>query len=189
VTSANKCIEGVPGFAVVLARRAALLATRGWARSLSLDLLAQLEGLEQGGQFRFTPPTHAVLAFRQALIELEEEGSVAGRAARYRRNCAILIDGYAALGFDPLLSKQDRSYIITSFRYPQHPNFRFEEFYTQLSALGFVIYPGKLTHADCFRIGHIGRLGPADMYGLIEATRCVLGDMGIEPGQSAAITA
>jgi 2-aminoethylphosphonate-pyruvate transaminase len=179
VSSANKCIEGVPGFAVIVARRAALLAARGWARSLSLDLLAQLEGLERTGQFRFTPPTHTIAAFHQALIELEEEGGAAGRAARYRRNYAAALAGFTELGFEPLLAQQDQGYIITSFRYPPHPNFDFETFYQQLSARGCVIYPGKLSHADCFRIGHIGRIDEADVWTLVAAARSVLRQMGV----------
>ncbi|MFN8468088.1 MAG: 2-aminoethylphosphonate--pyruvate transaminase [Caldilineaceae bacterium] len=180
ISSANKCIEGVPGFAIVLARSDTLFATRGWARSLSLDLLAQWEGLERNGQFRFTPPTHAILAFRQALIELEAEGGVMGRAARYRRNYEVAVEGFAQLGFATLLAPEDQGYIITSFRYPQHPNFHFEEFYRRLSRRGCVIYPGKLTNADCFRIGHIGRLDEYDVYTLLDATRSVLQEMGIE---------
>jgi 2-aminoethylphosphonate-pyruvate transaminase len=184
VSSANKCIEGVPGFAIVLARRDALLATRGWARSLSLDLLAQLEGLERNGQFRFTPPTHAILAFRQALLELQAEGGTAGRAARYRRNYEAAVQGFSQLGFETLLAPEDQGYIITSFRYPRHHNFDFEEFYRRLSQRGCVIYPGKLTHADCFRIGHIGRIDISDVYALIDATRSTLREMGVELKES-----
>jgi 2-aminoethylphosphonate-pyruvate transaminase len=180
VTSANKCIEGVPGFAVVLARRAALLATRGWARSLSLDLLAQLDTLDRTGQFRFTPPTHALAAFYQALCELQGEGGAAGRAARYRRNYAATLEGFTALGFEPLLAPAHQGYIITAFRYPQHPNFDFDLFYQRLSARGFVIYPGKLSHADCFRIGHIGRIDESDVDALVAAAGSVLSSMGVE---------
>jgi 2-aminoethylphosphonate-pyruvate transaminase len=168
-TSANKCLEGVPGFAIILARRAALLATEGYARSLSLDLLAQWRGLERNGQFRFTPPTHTLLAHAQALRELAEEGGVAGRAARYRANHRVVMEGMKALGFRPYLDPRHQSYIITSFLYPDAPGFDFEAFYEQLSDRGFVIYPGKLTRAECFRIGNIGRLGEGDMHGLLEA--------------------
>jgi len=120
VSSANKCLEGIPGFAFVLARREALLATAGFARSVSLDLLAQWRGLEVDGQFRFTPPTHALLAFHQALRELEAEGGVEARAARYRTNFQILSEGMRELGFEEFLRPEDRGYIITSFRYPRH---------------------------------------------------------------------
>ncbi len=118
ISSANKCIEGVPGFSFVLARQAALCATEGYARNVSLDLLAQWRELEHNGQFRFTPPTHALLAFHQALLELEAEGGVARRAARYQANCMALVSGMRALGFKEHLAPEDQGYIITSFRYP-----------------------------------------------------------------------
>jgi len=180
VSSANKCIEGVPGFGFALARREALMQTEGNARSLSLDLLSQWEGLEQNGQFRFTPPTHALLAFHQALLELEAEGGVAGRAARYQANCETLIAGMRAMGFQEYLEPEDRGYIITSFRYPPHPNFDFDEFYRQLNDRGYVIYPGKVSQADCFRIGTIGRIFESDVNNLLAALREVVAEMGIE---------
>jgi 2-aminoethylphosphonate-pyruvate transaminase len=179
ISSANKCIEGVPGFAFVLARREALLAVEGRARTLSLDLLAQWQGLEKDGQFRFTPPTHALLAFAQALKELAEEGGVAGRGARYRTNHAALLQGMTALGFRPYLSPELQSFIITTFHYPADPKFVFEQFYQRLFLKGFVIYPGKLTRLDCFRIGNIGRLYPDDIRALLTAIHAVLKDMGI----------
>ena len=180
VSSANKCIEGVPGFGFTLARREALLQTEGNARSLSLDLLSQWKGLDQNGQFRFTPPTHALLAFRQALLELEAEGGVAGRAARYRANYETLIAGMQAIGFQEYLESEDRGYIITSFRYPPHPNFDFDEFYKRLNDRGYVIYPGKVSQADCFRIGSIGRIFESDVNDLLAALREVVPEMGIE---------
>jgi 2-aminoethylphosphonate-pyruvate transaminase len=121
VSSANKCIEGVPGFSFVIARRAALLACEGYARSLSLDLLGQLRGFEKNGQFRYTPPTHAILAFEQALNELEQEGGVAARGARYERNHRVLVEGMRRLGFRVYLDPNVQSYIITSFHYPAEP--------------------------------------------------------------------
>jgi len=180
VSSANKCIEGVPGFAFVLARREALLATEGLARTLSLDLLAQWKGLESSGQFRFTPPTHALLAFHQALKELEEEGGLGRRAARYRANSEILLQGMRELGFEEFLRPEDRAYIITSFRYPRHPKFNFETFYERLSEKGYVIYPGKVSKADCFRIGNIGHSFPDDIRHLLIAVQQTLNEMGIE---------
>ena len=180
VSSSNKCIEGVPGFSFVLARKENLLATRGFARTLSLDLLAQWEGLERDGQFRFTPPTHALLAFRQALRELEAEGGVAGRAERYQRNYALTIKGMRALGFQPYLEDSDRGYIISSFYYPTHSRFDFKDFYQRLSERGHIIYPGKLSQANCFRIGHIGRLGLSDIHALLAAVAETLDEMGVE---------
>jgi len=179
VSSANKCIEGVPGFGFVIARIAALEETRGWARSLSFDLNAQWQGLEGSGQFRFTPPTHALLAFHQALCELEHEGGPAGRAARYRQNHEILVAGMRALGFREYLAPGLQGYIITSFLYPESPGWSFGTFYEKLNARGYVIYPGKVSNADCFRIGNIGRVFPADLRDLLAAIRDVLLDMGV----------
>jgi 2-aminoethylphosphonate-pyruvate transaminase len=181
ISSANKCIEGVPGFGFVLARRSRLAEAEGRARTLSLDLHGQWAGFETDGQFRFTPPTHALLAFHQALVELESEGGVPGRAARYGANHAALMRGMAALGFQAYLASELQSHIITAFRYPEHPAFRFEDLYARLSRLGFVIYPGKLTAEACFRIGTIGRLFPPDIEALLAAMRRVLGEMGYSP--------
>lgn len=177
ISSANKCIEGVPGFAFVLARREALLKTAGGARTLSLDLLAQWQGLEKDGQFRFTPPTHALLAFDQALKELEAEGGVSGRGQRYAENHRVLLEGMKALGFRPYLSPEVQSYIITTFHYPTDSGFVFPEFYQRLFDKGFVIYPGKLTKLDCFRIGNIGRIGKNEILGLLAGIRDVLKEM------------
>jgi 2-aminoethylphosphonate-pyruvate transaminase len=179
VSSSNKCIEGVPGFSFVLARRSALEQINGYARSLSLNLLAQWRGLEADGQFRFTPPTHAMLAFRQALAELEAEGGVAGRAERYRHNHETLIAGMRKLGFLEYLRPEDQGYIITSFRYPDHPNFDFNRFYEILNTKGFVIYPGKVSDAACFRIGTIGRIFSGDVLALLAAIRETLTEMEV----------
>lgn len=180
VSSANKCVEGVPGFAFVLARREVLLATEGYARSLSLDLLEQWRGLEANGQFRFTPPTHVLLAFHQALLELEEEGGVEARAARYQSNYETLVDGMRAMGFKEYVRPEYQGYIITSFMYPDHPNFSFEEFYRRLNEKNYVIYPGKVSNANCFRIGNIGRIFKTDIRDALAAIRQTLGEMGVD---------
>ena len=180
ISSANKCIEGVPGFGFVLARRESLLAAKGRARTLSLDLHAQWAGLEADGQFRFTPPTHALLAFHQALDELEAEGGVEGRAARYRRNYEALSRGMSARGFEHYIAPEDRGYIITTYRYPED-GFLFEEFYSRLSELGFIIYPGKLSQEACFRIGTIGRLDVGDIEALLNAIDKVMKAIGPVP--------
>lgn len=179
VSSANKCIEGVPGFGFIIARREALLETEGWARSLSLNLLEQWKGLEGNGQFRFTPPTHVLLAFHQALLELEAEGGVEGRAARYYKNYKTLIEGMHELGFKEYLKPELQGYIITSFLYPNHPKWSFEEFYKRLNARDLVIYPGKVSNADCFRIGNIGRILEADVKGLLCGIREVMREMDL----------
>jgi 2-aminoethylphosphonate-pyruvate transaminase len=183
VSSANKCIQGVPGFSFAIVRRGALQECEGRARSLSLDLHAQWKGLESDGQFRFTPPTHAVLAFRQALSELEAEGGIAGRAARYAENHRALMQGMTRLGFEAYLAPELQSHIITSFRYPRHAAFEFSHFYGLLSERGFAIYPGKLSNADCFRIGTIGHIFPADIEALVDVIGDVLGEMGLNGRQ------
>jgi 2-aminoethylphosphonate-pyruvate transaminase len=180
VSSANKCVEGVPGFAFVLARREALQKTEGYARSVCLDLLAQWKGFEANGQFRFTPPTHTLLAFAQAIKELKDEGGVAGRAARYQRNHKTLCDGMRKMGFQEYLHPEDQGYIITSFLYPKHPNFNFEQFYERLNKKNVVIYPGKVSDADCFRIGTIGRIFESDVKALLEAIGKTLIEMKVD---------
>lgn len=180
VSSANKCIEGVPGFSLVIADRAQLLASDGAARSVSLDLLAQWKGLEDTGQFRFTPPTQAILAFRQALRELEDEGGTAGRASRYEGNHAALLRGMRRMGFREYVPAKSQSHIITTFLFPDDPNFEFEKFYQRLSDKGMVIYPGKLTEVDCFRIGNIGRIIESDIESLLTAIEATLLEMKVE---------
>jgi 2-aminoethylphosphonate-pyruvate transaminase len=179
VSSANKCIEGVPGFAFAICRREALLASEGMARTLSLDLLGQWKGLERDGQFRFTPPTHALLAFEQALVEMEAEGGVEGRVRRYRENHDALQKGMAQMGFIEYLPQSLQAPIITSYRYPTDPRFDFHAFYSRLSEQGFIIYPGKVSDADCFRIGTIGRLFPEDFAALLRAIHDVIAGMGL----------
>ena len=170
ISSANKCIQGVPGFGFVIARRAALMACAGRARSVSLDLHAQWQTMElQGGKWRFTSPTHTVLAFAQALRELDEEGGIAARHQRYSENQRTLVAGMAELGFAPLLPEEWQSPIITAFYSPAHPDYRFADFYQRLKGQGFVIYPGKVSQADCFRIGNIGDVTPVRVRALLAA--------------------
>ena len=169
VSSSNKCIQGVPGFGFVIARRSELLRCKGVSRSLSLDLYDQWETMEKGaGKWRFTSPTHVVRAFKQALTELEEEGGVEGRHKRYEENHRVLVEGMRSLGFRTLLPDELQSPIITSFLYPKD-GFDFNAYYTQLKAKGFVIYPGKISQADTFRIGNIGDVYPEDFKRLIAA--------------------
>ena len=156
VSSANKCIQGVPGFGFIIAKKDKLIATKGNARSLSLDIYAQWETMEKGGgKWRFTSPTHVVHAFYQAMKELNEEGGIVARSERYKQNHRTLVDGMRALGFKTLLPDASQGPIITSFLYPT-ADFDFHSFYDQLKAKGFVIYPGKISDADTFRIGNIG---------------------------------
>ena len=169
VSSANKCIQGVPGFGFVLAQRDELAKAEGNARSLSLDLYGQWRTMEDGrGKWRFTSPTHVVRAFAQAMSELEEEGGVAARFARYSENHRILVDGMHRLGFQTVLPRELHSPIITAFRDPGSDVYEFKRFYDLLKGKGFVIYPGKVTGIDSFRIGTIGHVFPADLERLID---------------------
>jgi len=177
--SANKCLEGVPGIGFAIVRRAALEAAKGNAPSLSLDLHDQWVNMEKTGQWRFTPPTHVMAALDQALSEHAAEGGVAGRGARYAANCRILRHGLRAMGFETLLPEALQAPIIVTVRMPADPRFDFETFYERLSQRGFVIYPGELTVADSFRIGCIGRLGEAEMRGVLDAIRDIVGEMGV----------
>jgi 2-aminoethylphosphonate-pyruvate transaminase len=177
--SANKCLEGVPGLGFVVCRREALVQSEGNATTLSLDLLDQRRNLEKTGQYRFTPPIHVIVAFHQALQEFLAEGGVAGRGGRYAENARILIGGMRSLGFKTLLPDALQAPIIATFRTPSHPNFVFQRFYDSLKERGYVIYPGKLTVADSFRIGCIGRLYPDQMRGALEAARETLAEMGV----------
>lgn len=171
VSSANKCIQGVPGFGFVIARKDKLAATKGNARSLSLDMYAQWESMEKGGgKWRFTSPTHVVHAFWQAMQELNEEGGIAARYERYKKNHRTLVEGMRALGYKTLLPDASQGPIITSFYYPS-ADFSFVSFYEKLKAKGFVIYPGKISDADTFRIGNIGDVYPEDMEALLLAIR------------------
>jgi len=183
--SSSKCLEGVPGMGFVIARKAALEACGGNAHSLSLDLHDQWMAMEKNAQWRFTPPIHVIVAFDRALKEHEAEGGVAGRGARYRRNCRILIDGMRGLGFQTLLSDAIQAPIIVTFHMPADPKFMFDIFYDKLRERGYVIYPGRLTVADSFRIGCIGRLGDAEMNGALDAVRAVMAEMGVKSGAPA----
>ncbi len=185
VASANKCLEGVPGLGFALIREAALAASKGNARSLSLDLHDQWVAMEGNGQWRFTPPTHVIAALDRALDEHAAEGGVAGRGRRYAENCRILVEGMRALGFETLLADRLQAPIIVTFRMPADPLFEFQGFYDRLAGRGYLIYPGKLTVAESFRIGCIGRLGRAQMRGAVEAVGAVLAEMGVADGRPA----
>jgi 2-aminoethylphosphonate-pyruvate transaminase len=179
IASANKCIEGVPGFAYVLCRWDLLKASKDRCHSLALDLYDQWHYMEKTGQFRYTPPTHALVAFYQALKEHEKEGGIAGRLARYVRNRDTLLAGMRRLGFHTLLAPEDAGPIIQTFLTPRDRKFDFQRFYDGLKARGFVIYPGKLTQRPSFRVGNIGQVDPKVMQALVEAVRDCLREMGV----------
>lgn len=179
VSSANKCIEGTPGFGFVLARRTLIAGCAGNSHSLSLDIHAQWATMEKTGQWRFTPPTHVVAAFMVALSAHEAEGGVAGRGARYAANRDALVAGMRGLGFETLLADRWLSPIIVTFFCPADPLFDFARFYDLMKARGFIIYPGKLTVVDSFRIGCIGQLDVNVMGQVVEAAQKTLAEMGV----------
>jgi 2-aminoethylphosphonate-pyruvate transaminase len=180
VSSANKCIEGVPGFAFVIATKAALAAAKGNSHSLSLDVHDQWVNMNKTGQWRFTPPTHTLAAFHEALLQHEEEGGVAGRFARYGRNRDVLISGMREMGFETLLADEWQAPIIVTFLCPADPAFAMDRFYDEIKNRGFVIYPGKLTEAETFRIGCIGQLDETVMRGVLDAIRGSVDAMGVK---------
>lgn len=170
VSSANKCIQGVPGFGIIIARKDKISKIKGFARSLSLDLYDQWITMEeQNGKWRFTSPTHVVRAFKQALSELKSEGGIEVRHRRYAINQRALVSGMRSLGFKTLLPDPCHSPIITTFLSPMNSFFEFKRFYILLKKKGFVIYPGKVTNNDCFRIGNIGDVSTEDINNLLIA--------------------
>jgi 2-aminoethylphosphonate-pyruvate transaminase len=180
VSSANKCIEGVPGFGFVIAQKSELEAAKGRCHSLSLDLHAQWVTMNKTGQWRFTPPTHVVAAFMEALRTHEAEGGVPARGARYANNRDVMVAGMRSLGFETLLKDRWLSPIIVTFFNPAHASFDFTRFYEAMKAKGFIIYPGKLTVVDSFRIGCIGRMDAGVMARVVQAARESLDEMGVD---------
>ena len=180
VSSANKCIEGVPGFGFVIARKSELETTKGNSHSLSLDVHAQWAAMVKTGQWRYTPPTHVVAAFLEALRIHAAEGGVAARGARYTRNRDVMVAGMRDLGFETLLKDRWLSPIIVTFFNPAHPNFEFARFYDLMKQRGFIIYPGKLTVVDSFRIGCIGRMDEHVMSRVVAAAGEALAEMGVD---------
>ncbi len=184
--SSNKCIEGIPGLGFVLARKSALDETKGNATTLVLDLYEQADAFAKTGQYRFTPPIHVIVSFHQALEEFFAEGGQPGRGKRYADNGRILTEGMQALGFKPLLPPNLQAPIIYTFHMPKTPDFAFQRFYDALKDRGYVIYPGKLTVANSFRVGCIGRIGASEMRGFLANVAEVLRDMGLTQQQLAA---
>ena len=176
LASSNKCLEGVPGLGFAIVERGVLEAAKGVSPSMSFDLVEQWRGFEANGQWRFTPPVQVVAALVEALRLLEAEGGPAARLARYRGNFDILADGMIARGFPLYLDRQVQAPIIATFRPPLQRRFMFDRFYNSLAARGFVIYPGKLTRGDSFRIGCIGALARQDFERLLAAIDDVLAD-------------
>lgn len=163
ISSANKCIQGVPGFSFIICKREELAKCEGQSVSLSLDLYDQWKGMEKDGKWRFTSPTHVVLAFAKALEELKEEGGICARNRRYSDNNKLLIQKMKELGFRSYIDAEHQSPIITTFFYPETADFSFEEMYSYIKERGYAIYPGKLTDANVFRIGNIGEIYKEDI--------------------------
>jgi 2-aminoethylphosphonate-pyruvate transaminase len=180
VSSANKCIEGVPGFGFVFAKLSALQTSKGNCHSLSLDVEAQWSAMEKSGQWRFTPPTHVVAAFLKALELHKAEGGVSGRGARYTNNRDVMVKGMRDLGFETLLDERWLSPIIVTFFCPEDPAFEFSKFYDLMKNEGYIIYPGKLTIVDSFRVGCIGRMDSHVMQGVVSAAQKALETMGVK---------
>lgn len=186
MASSNKCLEGVPGMGFALIRQSVLETCEGNAHSLALDLYDQWKAMEGNGQWRFTPPTHVIVAFGKAIEQFEEEGGVTARFARYSNNCKILVEGMGKLGFETLLPTSLQAPIIVTFKMPADPAFDFQVFYDKVKDRGFVLYPGKLTVAPSFRVGCIGHLDADDMNQALSVMSEVLAELGVENGASVA---
>ena len=179
VAASGKCLEGVPGMGFVFIRRAILDACAGRSQSLAMDLYDQYVYMEKTTQWRFTPPTHVVVALHEAIAQFEAEGGQPARLARYTRNYETLIHGMARLGFRPFLDPAIQAPIIVTFHAPDHPKYDFKTFYAAARARGFLLYPGKLTTVETFRVGCIGAIGPDEMEQAVHAVELALRDMGI----------
>src|SRR5580700_4275389 len=179
IAASGKCLEGVPGIGFVIVRRAALEQSGVNSSSLAMDLLDQWLYLQKTGQWRFTPPTHVVAALRTAIDQYHAQGGPAARLARYTENCAALVSGMRALGFKTFLPDALQAPIIVTFHSPPDPRFDFTEFYRRVRERAFILYPGKLTDVDTFRVGCIGAIGPSDLRAAVAAMRAVLSEMGV----------
>jgi 2-aminoethylphosphonate-pyruvate transaminase len=185
VAASGKCLEGVPGMGFVFLRSAIVDACAGNSQSLALDLHDQHVYMGKTGQWRFTPPTHVVAALAEAITQFEEEGGQPARLARYRDNCRTLVDGMAALGFEPFLRPEVQAPIIVTFHAPAHPAYEFRRLYAAAKARGFILYPGKLTQLETFRVGCIGAIGRTEMQQAVDAVADALREMGIPNGAPA----
>jgi 2-aminoethylphosphonate-pyruvate transaminase len=179
VAASGKCLEGAPGMGMVIIRRAVLERAQGNSHSLALDLHDQHAYMQKTGQWRFTPPTHVVAALRAAIDQFKDEGGQPARGARYAANCRTLIEGMEQLGFKVFLERKLQAPIIVTFHAPSDPNYTFAEFYQRVRAKGYVLYPGKLTKVETFRVGCIGAIDPNEMQNVVSAVARTLAEMGI----------
>lgn len=182
IAASGKCLEGVPGMGFVVVRRAVLEKSEGNCHSLSMDLYEQWTYMEKTTQWRFTPPTHVVAALDEAIAQYLEEGGLAARGARYARNCKALIDGLAALGLRSFLDASIQAPIIITFHAPDDANYDFKTFYQEVKKRGYILYPGKLTQVETFRVGCMGHFGDAGISGAVAAIAQTLKAMGIRQG-------
>ncbi|WP_035056787.1 2-aminoethylphosphonate--pyruvate transaminase [Andreprevotia chitinilytica] len=178
IASSNKCLEGVPGMGFVIARKTALLDCTGNSHSLAMDLHDQYQYMQKTGQWRFTPPTHVVAALRAALDQYLAEGGQPARLARYTANYRALVDGMQKLGLTLFLRPELQAPIIVTFHAPNHPDYDFKRFYEAVRARGFVLYPGKLTEVETFRVGCIGAIDGAEVGQAVAAVGDVLAELG-----------
>jgi len=185
VAASGKCLEGVPGMGFVFIREALLEGCAGNSHSLAMDLHDQQLYMEKTGQWRFTPPTHVVAALAEAMRQFAEEGGQPARLERYAANCAALVEGMHALGFLPFLEPQVQAPIILTFHAPADPAYEFRAFYEAVRARGYLLYPGKLTQLETFRVGCIGAIGPEEMRGAVAAVADAMKEMGIASGAPA----
>jgi len=185
VAASGKCLEGVPGMGFVFLRKAILDACAGNSQSLAMDLHDQHVYMQKTTQWRFTPPTHVMVALAEAVTQFVEEGGQPARLARYADNCRTLIDGLAGLGFRPFLRSEIQAPIIVTFHAPADPRYDFKRFYDHAKAHGFILYPGKLTQLETFRVGCIGAIGRKEMQQAVNAVADTLREMGIASGAPA----
>jgi 2-aminoethylphosphonate-pyruvate transaminase len=183
IAASGKCLEGVPGMGFVIARRNALERSSGNSGSLAMDLLDQWQYMQKTGQWRFTPPTHVVAALRAALDQYQAQGGLEARHARYTENCAALVSGMRALGFKTFLPDALQAPVIVTFHSPPDPNYDFTKFYALVRDRGFILYPGKLTAVDTFRVGCIGAIGADTMRRAVAAVADALREMEVRLAQ------
>jgi 2-aminoethylphosphonate-pyruvate transaminase len=176
MASSNKCLEGVPGLGFAIIEEKTLLSAKGTNPSLCFDLYEQWRGFENNGQWRFTPPVQVVAALVTALRRLASDGGPTARRRRYQENFDILVHGMLGLGFRLFLAPEVQAPIIATFFQPKESWFDFPKFYQALAARGFLIYPGKLSQADTFRIGCIGAIGADDMRRFLTATEAIVAE-------------
>ena len=179
VAASGKCLEGVPGMGFVFVRKAVIERCAGNSQSLAMDLHDQYVYMERTGQWRFTPPTHVMVALAEAVTQFVEEGGQPARLARYRDNCATLLEGLSALGLKPFLRPEVQAPIIVTVHAPAHPGYDFKRFYAAAKARGFILYPGKLTEVETFRVGCIGAIGRNEMEQAVAAIGAALRECAI----------